>query len=38
MGRVWGAGGAGRSCVGASGRECVGTSGGRGVQGGSCCL
>lgn len=38
MGRVWGAAGAGESCVRAGGRGCVGTSGGRGVRGESCCL
>lgn len=38
MGRVWGAAGAGRSCVGAGGRGCGGRGGGRDGLGESCCL
>ena len=38
MGRVWGAEGAGRNCVGAGGRGCGGRGGGQGAQGESWCL
>lgn len=37
-GRVWGAAGAGRSCVGVGGRGCGGRGGGQGGRGESCCL